>query len=153
MRRPTSETARHLRRSVLPAIFLLATACATPAVPLAQLDAVEISVGETSLTVLSADTWVLRNQGLREVEELPPGVDGMLFTWDAPFSPTFGMEDTLIPLDIWWFDQEGRLLGSTRMSTCLDGDCVSYRSPGPIQWALETPADEFDFPPGAQLQG
>ncbi len=75
----------------------------------------------------------------------------MLFAWDSPVSATFGMRDTSIPLDIWWFDAEGRLLGSTPMTTCPDGDCVAYRSPGPVLWALETVAGEHDFPPGARL--
>jgi uncharacterized membrane protein (UPF0127 family) len=103
------------------------------------------------LTALVAGTSSQRNQGLRGVETLPEGVDAMLFTWDAPIAATFGMRDVLFPLDIWWFDEDGHLLGSTGMSTCPDGKCVDYRAPGPVLWALETPAGEYEFPPDARL--
>jgi uncharacterized membrane protein (UPF0127 family) len=131
---------------------VLATACAGPSRSLDGFETVDIAVGGSPLTVTLAETTAQRSQGLRGIEELPQGVDGMLFAWDAPASATFGMRDTLIPLDIWWFDQDGRLLGSTEMTTCPDGDCVSYGSPGPIQWALETPVGEFDFAPGSLLE-
>jgi uncharacterized protein len=75
----------------------------------------------------------------------------MLFVFDEPRSATFGMEDTLIPLDIWWFDDTGLLLGSTTMEPCEDQACPSYRSPGVIGWALETPAGEREFVVGAKL--
>lgn len=116
-----------------------------------ELERSEIVIGDVSLTVVLAETSTQRNQGLRDVGTLPDGIDGMLFTWDAPIAATFGMGDVLFPLDIWWFDVNGQLLGSTEMSTCFDGDCVSYRAPGPVSWALETPAGAFDFPSGARL--
>jgi len=110
-----------------------------------------IEVAGTELKVWVADTPSQRAQGLREVEALPEGVDGMLFVWETPTTPTFGMRDTLIPLDIWWFDADGVLIGMTEMRTCPDGDCVSYAAPGPVRWALETPAGAHDFPPEADL--
>ncbi len=110
-----------------------------------------IEVSGTRLTVWVADTPDLRAQGLRGVETLPQGVDGMLFAWETPTSAVFGMRDTLIPLDIWWFGPQGGLLGVTEMRTCPDGDCVSYGSPGVVAWALETPAGAYDFPPEADL--
>lgn len=108
-------------------------------------------MGEETLTVALAETSDERVQGLSEIDSLPPGLDGMLFTWDAPVPTRFNMEDTMFDLDIWWFDSEGTLLGTTRMATCLDADCVSYASPGSVLWALETPADTFEFPPGSTL--
>jgi uncharacterized membrane protein (UPF0127 family) len=107
-------------------------------------------VGEEPLTVLVASTPEQRAQGLRQVEDLE-GYDGMLFAYDEPSSATYGMRDTLIPLDIWWFDAEGRLLGSTEMQPCVESNCTSYGSPGPIKWALETPLGQYDFQPGATL--
>jgi uncharacterized membrane protein (UPF0127 family) len=110
-----------------------------------------IEVASTELTVWVADTPSRRAQGLRQVEVLPDGVDGMLFVWNTPTSAVFGMADTLIPLDLWWFGPHGELLGVTEMQTCPDGDCVSYGSPGAVGWALETPAGAYEFPPGAEL--
>ena len=75
----------------------------------------------------------------------------MLFSWDEPTSTTFHMRDVGFPLDMWFFDSAGRLIGSARMETCTEGDCASYATPGPIMWALETPVDEWEFDPGAQV--
>jgi uncharacterized membrane protein (UPF0127 family) len=111
----------------------------------------EIEVGGRVLTVAVAETSAQRSQGLREVETLPPGIEGMLFVFGEARTATFGMRDTLIPLDIWWFDGDGRLLGSAEMSPCVAEPCAGYGSPGEVAWALETPAGEEDFAPGDSL--
>jgi uncharacterized membrane protein (UPF0127 family) len=111
----------------------------------------EIAVGDSTLTVWVADESPERRQGLRGVEELPQGLDGMLFVFEAPSSLSFTMRDTLIPLDIWWFDAEMTLIGSTAMVPCESEPCVSYRSPGDARWALETPAGELRFDLGQPL--
>lgn len=129
--------------------MVLAACAAEPG--LGEFERSEIAIGDSSLTVVLAETSTQRNQGLRNIETLPQDVDGMLFTWDVPIAASFEMDDVVFPLDIWWFDEDGRLLGSAGMSTCPDGDCVSYRAPGPVLWALETPAGEYDFPPGARI--
>jgi uncharacterized protein len=103
------------------------------------------------LTVAVAETPDQRSQGLRDVEALPAGLDGMLFVFGEERSATFGMKDTLIPLDIWWFDGDGRLLGSTTMEPCPGSSCPSYPSPGEVSWALETPAGEWRFDADALL--
>ena len=125
-------------------------ACA-PQPTLEGFDVDEISVGETTLTVAIATTQEQRSQGLRGVGSLPDGLDGMLFVFGEERSATFGMEDTLIPLDVWWFDGEGLLLGSTAMEPCSESPCHSYPSPSELSWALETPAGEWRFPSGALL--
>ncbi len=71
------------------------------------------------MRVAVAATPEQRSQGLRHVEELD-GYEGMLFVFDDPRSATFGMEDTLIALDIWWFDSAGLLLGSTDYAAMRD---------------------------------
>jgi len=75
----------------------------------------------------------------------------MLFVFPVSSTLSFTMQDTLIPLDIWWFDEEMRLMGSTAMVPCRSEPCVSYRSPGDARWALETPAGELRFEVGDQL--
>lgn len=133
----------------------LLTGCASvvssPAPPHPGIGTAEIGVGGTELSVWVADSSEERRQGLRNVGVLPDGIHGMLFVWDSPAEPAFGMRDTLIPLDLWWFDPEGSLIGKTQMPTCPDGDCVSYGSPGPVRWALETPAGVFSFAQGSLL--
>lgn len=152
MRRPTFEsqtgTIRRVREIVAGAVLglVLVTGCATatgPGFPVA-----DIRIGGFDLTVWVADDGVERRQGLQGVAELPADIDGMLFTWDDPLSVSFSMRNTVIPLDIWWIDGDGLIIGSARMEPCLDGDCVSYRSPGPVAWVLETPAGSYLFSAG-----
>ena len=42
--------------------------------------------------------------------ELPEGIDGMMFVFIQPRVPTFIMRDTVIPLDLWYFDPTGSLM-------------------------------------------
>ena len=116
-----------------------------------DVELAEIQVGESDLTVWVADTSAERSQGLRGVAALPDRIDGMLFVWETPVTPTFGMRDTLMPLDLWWFAPDGALLGLTEMDTCPDGDCVSYLAPGAVSWALETSAGAYQFERGEIL--
>jgi len=111
----------------------------------------EVAVGDTELRVWVADDSAERGQGLRRVEELPPEVDGMLFVWDTPTSAVFVMEDTLIPLDVWFFDDEGELLGTHEMTPCTDEPCPTYPAPGPVRWALETRLGDQNFVEGDRL--
>jgi uncharacterized membrane protein (UPF0127 family) len=92
-----------------------------------------------------ADEGAERHEGLRRIDALPDGVDGMVFVYGAPAVASYGMFETQIPLDIWWFSPEGVLLGSDTMEPCPAEPCLSYASPGPIRWALETPAGEWEF--------
>lgn len=116
-----------------------------------QFDTAEVAVGDVELRVWVADDPTERNQGLRRVEELPAEIDGMLFVWETPTPAVFVMEDTLIPLDVWFFDEEGRLVGADQMSPCLDGPCARYPSPGPVRWALETPLGVVELGEGDRL--
>ncbi len=125
--------------------------CAGPTVVDDRFPVAEVDVGSTSLTVWVADTTESRTQGLMGVESLPDGVDGMLFTWEEAGNRSFHMVDTSIPLDVWWFDEFGILVGSTAMTPCPESPCPSYPSPPRVRWALETPAGQYRFLPGSVL--
>lgn len=126
-------------------------ACAQTAPALAGFETAEIEVGGETLAVALAETPQQRSQGLRDVEELPEGLDGMLFAFGEARPATFGMRDTLIPLDLWWFDANGDLLGSTEMEPCPSDPCPNYGSPGEVAWALETPVGQMELAPGDML--
>lgn len=130
---------------------MLVVAACSPGPALGGFDQIEIEVGAHPMTVLVADTPSQRSQGLRGVDELPVGVDGMLFVFEAASTVTFGMRDTVMALDIWWFDEDGNLVGSAEMEPCSAEPCTDYRSPPGVKWALETPADEVDLDPGDLL--
>jgi hypothetical protein len=116
-----------------------------------QFPTAEVAVGDTELRVWVADDPAERTQGLRQVEELPAEVDGVLFVWDTPTSAVFVMEDTLIPLDVWFFDDEGAFLGTHEMTPCADEPCPTYPAPGPVRWALETHLGDQNFVEGDRL--
>jgi uncharacterized membrane protein (UPF0127 family) len=109
-----------------------------------------IAVGEQELLVAIADEPAERGSGLMEVEDLG-ALDGMLFVYDVEAQATFFMLNTLIPLDVWWFDGDGILIGTAGMDPCPFEPCVSYGSPGPVRWVLETPLGDFDFEMGSLL--
>lgn len=111
----------------------------------------EITVGEETLSVAVADTPQRRARGLMEVEELPDRLDGMLFVFGESRPAAFHMLNTPMVLDIWWFDAEGLLIDSTTMDPCPVEPCINYGSPGTVMWVLETPVDDYEFSPGAQL--
>ena len=101
-----------------------------------------IEVDGTSYYVAVADTPDKQQRGLMGVEDLDP-LDGMLFTFTGERDRSFWMKDTLIPLDIAFFDADGLLVSVTSMEPCLDGDCPTYPSNGPAQFALEVPRGVF----------
>jgi len=102
------------------------------------------------LSVAIADEPEEKGRGLREVEDLGR-LDGMLFVYDTEAQATFGMLNTPMPLDIWWFDSEGVLIGTSEMEPCPFEPCVSFGSPGPVRWVLETPRGDFEFEMGSML--
>ena len=110
-----------------------------------------LQVDGSELQVAVADDSAERRQGLRDRSSMPGGVDGVLFVYDRPTVTTFDMASVGFDLDVWWFDEDGHLLGSTRMETCPDQECVGYASPGPIMWALETNAGAFELSPDVSL--
>ncbi|MEA1902356.1 MAG: DUF192 domain-containing protein [Actinomycetota bacterium] len=131
-------------------LTVLVGACSST-VPSDLFESAEIRVGTTDLNVWIADESAERRRGLMEIEVLPSGIDGMVFSWSSPVSARFHMENTLMPLDIWWFDADGVLIGRTEMVPCETEDCPTYRPPGPVLSALETPAGVETFPSGAVL--
>ena len=104
-------------------------------------------MGDKELVVLVAGTLRERTQGLSGLERLPSGVDGMLFAFDRPTITSFTMEDTLFSLDIWFFDEEGHIVGSDTMIPCPENECVKYQPEVAISWALEVPAGELTLNP------
>lgn len=108
----------------------------------------------TLLTAEVADDQGSRSRGLMCRSEVPPGA-GMIFQFGGPTSGSFWMFNTYVPLDILYFDQSGRVVGTASMSPCpKDGDeseghwrerclddAVGYGPGAVYASALELPAD------------
>ena len=75
------------------------------------------------------------------------GADGMLFDLGRPVEPeaiVWVMDRVVIPLDIAWFDDAGRLVGTSSMTPCPAEPCPTYVAPATYRWAVEAPTGAFD---------
>lgn len=113
-----------------------------------------IEIGGEQYLVAVAETPQETARGLMSVTQLAP-LDGMLFVYGAERQITHWMKDTLIPLDIAFFDAEGRFVSKTTMVPCIeqdDADCPRYPAEGPAAFSVEVAAGVFDdLPDDAQL--
>lgn len=98
-----------------------------------------VMVDGRSLLVAWADTDATRSRGLMEVEDLGD-LDGMLFDLGTERRSSFTMRNTLIPLDIYFFDAEGGSVGMLEMVPCEGEPCPTYDVGAPARYALEVPA-------------
>ena len=79
-----------------------------------------------SLHVQIAETAQSREQGLMGVKKMPDQV-GMAFLFGEPPSTGFWMKDTLIPLDIAFWDSKGRIVATFTMTPCRTDSCPVYQ--------------------------
>lgn len=105
-----------------------------------------------------------RQRGLMHRESMPAG-HGMLFVFPRQEPLAFWMKNTLIPLDILYFDSERRLVSVAReVPPCRSLSCPVYPSRAPAQYVLELNSglareigvqtgDELVFSPGIPMLG
>lgn len=110
-----------------------------------------IRVDDQELLVAWAGDASSRFQGLRGVSDLG-GLDGMLFDLGTQSATSFTMRDTLIPLDIYFFDAGGSSVGTLEMVPCAEEPCPSYRIDRLFRYALEVPEGSQDFGSSPQLE-
>lgn len=91
------------------------------------------------LTVEIADEIEEQMQGLMYRESLPED-HSMLFAYPAEAQLIFWMKNTFIPLDILYFDKDGRFVSSAQMTPCERDPCTKYPSNGEAMYALEVHA-------------
>lgn len=103
-----------------------------------------VSVGDRELLLAIADSPGLRAIGLMGVEDLGD-LDGMLFFWRHEASGGFWMKDTLIPLDIVWFDMAGAMVGRASMLPCTQNPCPTYKPAGDVDYRYAIEADPGDL--------
>ncbi|MCC8999165.1 MAG: DUF192 domain-containing protein [Candidatus Contendobacter sp.] len=105
-------------------------------------DLARLMVGPATFQVEVAQTPQQRQRGLMFRQALPPD-QGMLFV--QPTGPaTFWMKNTYIPLDLLYFDPDGRLLQiEAGAPPCTTPDCPIYASDAAtVRYILEINAGE-----------
>lgn len=111
------------------------------------------STGQTNnLRVYIANTNLEREQGLMNVSTLPQN-EGMIFIFnDAPKIRTFWMKNTVIPLDMIFFNSNFQLVYIQNDATpCNTANCTIYSSQFNSLYVLETNAGwaaSHDLQPG-----
>jgi uncharacterized membrane protein (UPF0127 family) len=74
-----------------------------------------------------------------------PGDHGMLFLFPEEGFRSFWMKNTRIPLDIFYFDADLRLVSVSRNARpCRTQRCPSYPSEGPAKYVLELNAGKAE---------
>lgn len=103
---------------------------------------VRVTVGPAAFQVEVAQTLAERTRGLMFRREMPHD-QGMLFL-QAPGPATFWMKNTYIPLDILYFDAEGKLLQILAdVPPCTIPECPIYPSAtATVRYILEVNAGE-----------
>ncbi len=87
-----------------------------------------LEIGDNDPLVLQVDLALnsrTQAQGLMEVEEIPNDY-GMVFLWSDTGTHSFYMKNTLIPLDIAWWDEDGRIVDIQTMQPCTEDPCQTY---------------------------
>ena len=94
---------------------------------------------EVVVKVEIADDREEQAQGLMHRDELKKG-RGMLFVFDDEKRRSFWMKETLIPLDIIYFNEKGEFVSFKEMRPCKEDPCPTYSSEAPAKYALEVNA-------------
>lgn len=97
------------------------------------------AIGKNKFTAYLADDSDKREEGLMFIKSMPPEV-GMLFIFDEEQPLAFWMKNTLIPLDVGFFDKKGVLVDLQEMkvaASLMRVDIPSYKSRKPAMFALE----------------
>ena len=104
----------------------------------------KISLGGQRVTVEVADTDPKRERGLMARTSLADNT-GMIFIFEDERILSFWMKDTLIPLDIGYFDKTKTLIDVQAMQpfSPMEKEPKIYPSKKPAQYALEMPLGWF----------
>ncbi len=102
-----------------------------------------VILGEKTFQLEIADNQAEREKGLSGRPELASN-GGMLFTFDRPDKYCFWMKDTLLSLDILWFDKNYRLIHRVQRIS-PDSYPTSFCTPRDAQYVVEIAAGSIEM--------
>jgi uncharacterized protein len=115
----------------------LAILLAIPVVHAAKLSGRQVTLAGHRFSVELATTDTEREHGLMKRKHMA-AAHGMLFVYPDAQPRSFWMKDTLIPLDILFFDARRRLINvSADTPPCKTARCPTYASTAPARYVLE----------------
>jgi uncharacterized membrane protein (UPF0127 family) len=120
------------RRLLLLPLLLLAAAANVAVAQLAQFPRSELTIvsasGPHKFSVELATTPAQMEQGLMFRQSLAPD-SGMLFDFQAPTPASMWMKNTLIPLDMLFVDERGRIVNIQERAVPESTDTISAAAP------------------------
>jgi len=127
-------------------ISLLVSGCSFKKSPLptARETIKSVCFQTTCLAVEVVTSPLERARGLMFRTKLPLN-KGMLFVFPAADYYSFWMKNTLLPLDIIWLDENGKIITIKRDAPpCPADDCPSFKPDKPARYVLEINAGMSD---------
>ena len=125
---------------LLSPIMVAVLACAACATMPASARSPHVTLGGHSFSVEIAATSAEQAHGLMDRTSMPAD-HGMLFVFPIAEPQTFWMKDTLIPLDMLFFDASHRLVTiRADVLPCKADPCPTYASTAPARYVLELKA-------------
>lgn len=104
----------------------------------------KIAINEKEYCVEIAKDTLARAKGLMGREKMPED-EGMLFVFEENQNLSFWMMNTLMPLDLLFFDADKKLVDyKNDFQPCRSLICETYDTKSKAKYVVEVNADQFD---------